>query len=281
MNRLFFYTLILLLITGCSVKSVNFSNDMYALNNPQGTTFDCKCDYNQTKAHSGTKSYSKPRLKSMANEAYEYAVMSFNTYSDVTQIKISDWKREERFESSKGFGADVYSSTNGSNEMVIAFRGTDGLMAINDHIFANLYINWFSNGQFSQADEIYKHVLYKYHPNKITTTGHSLGGGLALRISLLNKDVDAYVFDSSIRTGVGIGANNIWGNKIISMRDSGEMLALFRHLPLFKKLKKNGGVYRYNFLGGNFSKEHNMQRFMQCMYIAGKLTEQEYSNGCK
>lgn len=275
MNKLPLYFFLLSLISGCSIKTVNFSTQKYSLKG----SLDCKCKYNETKKHRGPTAYNKPRLKQMARTAYVYAMMSVNAYASEPQINIPGWEKKESFKSSKGFGADVYLSTT-NNEAIIAFRGTDGIFALNDHIFANFYINWFSGGQFSQADEIYKHVVYKYHPNKITTTGHSLGGGLALRISLLNKGVDAYIFDSSVRTGTGIGSKNIWGNTIVSIRDSGELLSLFRYSSLFKKIKGNGGDYRYNFLGGSAGDEHSMQRFAQCMYIAGVFSS-EYDAGCK
>lgn len=270
--RILSSVVLLFLLSGCGIKTVPVYDATYSLATPNNK-FDCKCRYNETKKHSGDNAYCRTTLKAIAKKSYPYAIMSSNAYPGGTQIDIADWDKVERFESAKGFGADVYLSTN-RESAVIAFRGTDNIA---DWIFANFYINLFSGGQFSQADEVYNHVVYKYHPEKITTTGHSLGGGLAMRISFRNKGVDAFVFNSSSRTATGVSTKNIWQNKIISIRDSGEALAPLRRLPLFDRTEE----YRYNFSGGNPINEHNMERFARCLFTAAELSDSEYISNSK
>jgi pimeloyl-ACP methyl ester carboxylesterase len=60
---------------------------------------------------------------------------------------------------------------------------------------------------------------------KIIVTGHSLGGGIALEVSLKRENVDAYVFNTSPRFSAD--GYNI-DNKRVSVVEHGEILKALR-----------------------------------------------------
>jgi hypothetical protein len=262
-----------MLNTGCTtINSVTppSTEDISILDETIGSAFSCKCEYHKTKRNT----YDRNKLNNFANIAYVYALMSSNAYDDEPQIEIPGWRRLERFETWKGFGADVYVSPN--NHLAIAFRGTDGL-SFNDWFWGNF--NLSGGGQYDDADDFFKMLQTKYGKKPTIVTGHSLGGGLALHIAILNDKVDAYVFDSSPRVFVNSQYDN-YDNNIYFISESGEALAGIRKIfTTPKKIKPY--YYRYNYLGGNFVKEHGMQNFSQCMYKSHILTDIKYTEECK
>jgi hypothetical protein len=281
----FILAIFVILSTGCTtINSVPLpSQDISSFNSPIGTLFDCKCKYNETKKHSPSGSkppYNKIRLKRMAGEAYIYAIMSFNAYDDRPQIDIPNWDRVKRFETWKGFGVDVYLSNN-HEDMVVAFRGTDGFTGFNDWFWGNFNLFW--EGQYADADDAFiqiEQIADKYNitNDHIITTGHSLGGGLAMHIAILHDGIDSYVFNPSPRV-FAQGKYDKYNNRIVLIAESGEVLSVAR--KGFSTLPKiNPEEYRYNYLGGNFFKEHVMQNFSQCMYKTAKLTDADYNLEC-
>lgn len=230
----------------------------------------CKCGYEKRFTVLDSDRFA---LDKLSNEIYPYAIMSSNAYENKPQISIPDWKRIKRIKNNRGFSADIYLSDD-KKSVVIAFRGTDDKK---DWRNANLDTN--IEGQYSDADSLFSMVLKEYGDKKITTTGHSLGGGLALHISLANQGVDAFVFDTTPR----IFAGNNYGkyeNRRVLVYDSGEVLELLR--GFFSTLKKfNLEKYRYNFLGGNLVHEHSIEDFSRCMYASIKVQESKYADNCK
>lgn len=116
-----------------------------------------------------------------------------------------------------GLAYDIYEKKD-SDEVVFAIRGTDSL--IRDFLFAN-----FSVGLSPQYQEINEAVnqYIEHHPNKkIVATGHSLGGGLSLSVSVhchygdyVGHTIDAITFDSSPRIFDGAGDHHQKGNRIL------------------------------------------------------------------
>lgn len=231
----------------------------------------CKCSYEKRFTFLVSD---RSELDKLSKEIYPYAIMSTNAYDRKRQISIPGWERIKRAEKKQhGFGADIYLSDD-KKSVVIAFRGTDDKK---DWRNANLDTN--IEGQYSDADSLFSMVLKEYGDKKITTTGHSLGGGLALHISLANHGVDAFVFDTTPR----IFAGNNYGkyeNRRVLVYDSGEVLELLR--GFFSTLKKfNLEKYRYNFLGGNLVHEHSIEDFSQCMYASINVQDSKYADNCK
>ena len=231
----------------------------------------CKCSYEKRFTFFVND---RSELDKLSNEIYPYAIMSTNAYDHKPQISIPGWKRINRAEKKQhGFSADIYLSDD-EKSVVIAFRGTDDKK---DWRNANFDIN--IEGQYSDADRLFSTVLKEYGNKKIMTTGHSLGGGLALHISLANQGVDAFVFDTTPRIFAG---NNYekYKNRRVLVYDSGEVLELLR--GFFSTLKKfNSEKYRYNFLGGNLVHEHSIEAFSRCMYASINVQESKYADNCK
>ncbi|AKF25029.1 hypothetical protein YH65_06205 [Sulfurovum lithotrophicum] len=230
----------------------------------------CKCSYN---TRFGIFKEDINILNTVSQESYVYAIMSSNAYNRKVQIDIPGWKRTKRMINQHGFSADIYVSDD-EKRVVIAFRGTDDK---NDWKYGNTDIDL--DGQYGDADELFKYVLSEYPGKTIMTTGHSLGGGLAMHISLLNKDVDAVVFHPSPRVFANRNYDQ-YENLITIIYEAGEILTFVR--KLFSTLKKiKHQTYRYNFLGGLSVKEHSIEAFARCMYASLHKKESQYEALCK
>ena len=235
----------------------------------------CACDYNQ---FTFAKDKNISELKLTAELVWKYAIMSNNAYKidEKSQVQIPGWKRIKRFEdmSDTGFSADLYESTISPKRVVIAFRGTDELKDFK----TNLSLG--ERRQYDRAERLYKRIKKEYGNDvKIDVTGHSLGGGLAMHISLLYKNVDSYVFNSSPRVFDG-GKYDKNGNRFISISESGEILSLIR--KVFRTIKKiDPKIYRYNFLAGHSIAEHSIMKLARCLYASSKNTQAKYNESCK
>lgn len=124
-----------------------------------------------------------------------------------------------------GLAFDIYEK-DGSNDVIFAFRGTNNYK---DYLWANFAI-WPFNLQYRQAKDDF--LLYRDNPRnsrkKINVTGHSLGGGLSLCISV-NFKIDAITFNPSPRVFDGFG-NEPKKAERIAVYEKGEVLDLARKL---------------------------------------------------
>ena len=201
------------------------------------------------------------KLSNYANDTFVYALMSSNAYNDSTQFIIPNWKRVQRLESLLGLEADVYEyQKEGKLErIVIAFRGTEASWS--DWVYGNL--NWcfygHLQGQYGDAEDVYLKVsnIPKYNKIPIAVTCHSLGGGLAIHLSLL-KDIDAYVFNPSPRICVnGDKLDKQNNNKRVVISETGEILhGISNYSFNFQELSTDRG--NIDLLEGGSVKEHNM-----------------------
>jgi putative lipase involved disintegration of autophagic bodies len=178
--------------------------------------------------------------------------MSSNAYegSYYFDLRKQGWNFLSRYEANNGFGADIYINES-KKSIVIAFRGTD---TFKDWSCGNANIFW--KGQYKTSLNLVKKIKNKYKDYKFISVGHSLGGGLALHISLWRKGVEAIAFDSSPR--VFKPRKNMKKNKKIIIYEDGEILENIR--KIFFLLNKIGKVeyYKYDFLKGLGIKEHSM-----------------------
>jgi predicted esterase YcpF (UPF0227 family) len=259
-----------LVSTELSVVPLSIESPLSALIADKKALKACKCGYESrfTVLHKN-----RSDLDKTSNEIYPYAIMSANAYDHKLQISIPGWKRIKRIKSNHGFSADIYNSDD-EKSVVIAFRGTDDKK---DWPYANLKLS--PGGQYSDADDLFSMILKENSGKKIITTGHSLGGGLAIHISLANEGVEAFVFNPSPRIFAGKNYGK-YDNRIVLAYESGEILESLRKLfTTLKKIKIE--EYRYNFLGGNIAGEHSSEPFARCMYASINTQESEYSNICK
>lgn len=140
-----------------------------------------------------------------------------------------------------------------SNEVIFAFRGTNSKK---DYLTANFAI-WPFSLQYTQAGQAFRQYMASHPDKKVTVTGHSLGGGLALSMSV-RYGVDAVVFDSSPRIFDGLGDKHQPATRVL-VYESGEILAVAR--KLWKKklddviLPEN--IYKATFDFGGASKHRS------------------------
>lgn len=185
-----------------------------------------------------------------AAENFEYAMMASNSYKhDPTTINyfIPRWTQVSRLESDSGLAIDVYEQIGNDDavrEVAIVYEGTN---------FSNLS-DWKFNfalvqpNQFKEALSHAQSIRNQYGKIPITAIGHSLGGGLALNISMLVDDVKGVAFNSSPRAFWGEEDQDN-GNPRIHLYEVGEILGPLTRTYL--RLRLSGGQMlpvRYNFL---------------------------------
>lgn len=137
---------------------------------------------------------------------------------------------------------DIWEHQN-SNKTVISFKGTDEKI---DWVVAN---SWF--GPSVPYKSAKKHVkdYIKKHPEReksLVVTGHSLGGGLALSISLwLGKD--AYVFNSSPRVYDGWGDHKEPATRKAIYQENEALSKVRSFWPKFFEVMNEDDIFQTNF----------------------------------
>lgn len=158
-------------------------------------------------------------IRDTAQESFIFAQMAANTYGDSPQFKLpleySLIKMQDN--DSIGFAYSIYENKK-ENTVIISFRGTEGFK---DWWYGNLLASQNKSG-LNLFDDIKKSYS---NDTKFLVTGHSLGGGIALEVSLKRENVDAYVFNTSPRFSAD--GYNI-ENKRVSIVEHGEVLKALR-----------------------------------------------------
>lgn len=151
-----------------------------------------------------------------------------------------------------GLAYDIFEKQN-SNEVIFAFRGTDSKR---DYINANLAV-WPFSGQYRQARKAFQEYLKNHPDKKVTVTGHSLGGGLALSMSV-RYGVDAVVFDSSPRVFDGLGDKHAPAMRVM-VYEGGEILASVRKIwkKKFLTVVPRENIYKASFDFGGANKHRS------------------------
>jgi pimeloyl-ACP methyl ester carboxylesterase len=136
-----------------------------------------------------------------------------------------------------GIHFDAYIREAGIPSVVVAFRGTR-LWEWRDWV-ANF--SWFTgvlpiDSEYAAAREVFMDIRqqattrFGSKPNSYVTTGHSLGGGLALHVAAGFPCVDAVVFDSSFVTNAFLFSDPFPGGTTIHIYDKDDELTKFRNL---------------------------------------------------
>jgi putative lipase involved disintegration of autophagic bodies len=168
-----------------------------------------------------------------------YAMMSSNSYhkDDRPRFPLEEigWKQiardgKETTEPSysfwlTGLSFDIYKK-NSVNEYVFVYRGTDSKI---DYLTASIPITFFMSPQYKSANKKFRQFIASIpKDSKVTVTGHSLGGGLALSASV-RYGQDAVVFDSSPRIFDGLGDEHLPAKRT-AIYQTGEVLEKFRKM---------------------------------------------------
>ncbi len=167
-----------------------------------------------------------------------YAMMSANAYKKKSgrirfKLKQLGWEQvdldgEPTNKTTKehkisGLAYNIYEKA-GSNKVVFAFRGTDSKR---DYLWGNFSVPPF-NFQYHQARKAIKKYLIENSHKNVVATGHSLGGGLALSVSV-HHGIKAFTFDPSPRIFDGIGNMHEPAERII-VYQKGEILQIARKI---------------------------------------------------
>lgn len=186
--------------------------------------------------------------KEVAAQYAIYAMLSSNCYHkkkrEIFKVEKLGWtllKTNKRFFG--GLAYDIYQHSPTEN-LVWAFRGSDGMM---DFINANFsFLPSLFGNQYRLANEDFSQFLADNDASEVSVCGHSLGGGLALSMSV-RHGVPAITFDTSPRVFDGLGNHHQSATRII-IYESGEILQKIRaHYPKIKEVVSEECVYRCDF----------------------------------
>ena len=201
-------------------------------------------------------------IREISQKSWKYAQLSKNVYNKEIQFnvtpyfdKIGDYERPEI-----SFFASVYLNKK-SKEYVVVFRGTD---SFKDFSTGN---NPFKSRQNNYALELFDKLKDSLKFQKCTVTGHSLGGGISMHLSLNRENVVAYSFNGSpvFKNRMKIE------NERYSIVENGEVLKMTRIFgreatQLYTSINCNPG---------NPIAQHDMQKFAVCLTKIASFSDDE------
>jgi hypothetical protein len=184
----------------------------------------------------GGMSEPAPLSAKIAGDYALHALLAANAYHKAGQtrfpVELLGWRQVDLAgqptdrptrESGTGLAYDIYEKQD-SNEVIFAFRGTDSKR---DFVHANAAVGPLRL-QYEQARKEFHDYVEKHPLKKVSATGHSLGGGLALTVSC-REGKDAVAFDSSPRVSDGLEDIDLPANRVMIFED-GDVLTGFRKL---------------------------------------------------
>lgn len=238
------------------------------------------CDYRSQDLARGASSmflHSTDHLD-MAPRAFAYAAMANNVYrspDDKPVFRLPGWTLTERKESASGLVLEVLERRDAGRlaEVVVAYKGTD-FEEKNDWR-ANLSINR-EPVQYEEAQGHFEGLLNKpaYAGVPITVTGHSLGGGIALNVSLRHstqaRPIRAFVFNTSPRGFYTPIDFDVRAERVL-IDERADFLWAGR-LPWARKLGRlNATKLTYNFLDFNYFTGKNIEEHSIYLLTRGLL----------
>ena len=204
-------------------------------------------------------------IRVLASHSWKYAQLCKNVYNKNFTYKIDSYFDELRnFENkSISFYARLYREKT-NNRLILVFRGTD---SIRDFLTGN---NPFYQAQNNYGQLIFNNIKNQYPNHQITVAGHSLGGAIAINISLNNENVIAYSFNGS-----PVFKNRLnFENTRFSIVEYGEVLKIPR---IFGR----EATQEYTSIGcsrGNPVSQHDMQKLATCLTRIARFEDSEALN---
>lgn len=183
---------LLLALLGCATVSRGTASSLVAgdvCNQPDSTYLD------RYKPEGAQFSY-----QDYAEQTYLYAQLADNAYPEPFPWVLPDSIRLMRSveDTATGFAARVYEfgRVGAPSKVMIAYRGTEGPFFVSKDWGQG---NWTTN-QHPHAEALFDSVRARYPKSVLVhSTGHSLGGALALQVSITNDHASAFVFNTSYR----------------------------------------------------------------------------------
>ena len=131
------------------------------------------------------------------------------------------------------------------NKTVFAYKGSDGVV---DWIVANLWPFGPSVPYKSALKKVREYKLEKGNQGKIIiATGHSLGGAIAVSMSLWEKGVEAYSFNGSPRFYDGLGDNKEKNIREAIFQEKDTLFNISKKYPKFVEVMNSDDIYQTNF----------------------------------
>jgi hypothetical protein len=195
------------------------------------------------------------QIRRTAAENYVYAQLSSDVYNEPPLFVIPSVTRLELTEDDGiGFGYGLYRRTNGDgpDDLIIAFRGTD-FSQREDWAYGNIVPLHNQRGL-----AVFRRIRDAHPGLPITVTGHSLGGGIATYVSLVEPVAQSVVFNSSPRFRA---PRDAVVNKRTSIVEYGEVLKATRIFGReADQLYMSIGCTR-----GNPVRQHKMRLLAECL----------------
>jgi hypothetical protein len=232
-------------------------------------------------------SYSKivPRnvTGSVAGENAYLAMMSSNTYHkekrEYFPIENIGWQqftfddkpmakpyRPTFKDDWNGLAYNIYKK---EKNTVFAYRGTDGFW---DWIFANLSLVY--SPAYSKAFKMFKTYKDSHPTENIIVTGHSLGGGIALGVSVRNEGVEAVVFDPSPRIFNGLENYDKKAERTVIYQEKEILETVRKGWTTIPKIVSNKKIYKSSC---DFKKKsnHRGDLLAKCLLRMGMQSNKE------
>lgn len=217
------------------------------------STFIASCCFNSKSQLTGCDHSSGwcNEIRAEAVKSWKYAQLSKNVYNKEFQYNVDNYfeKLQEYPNDDLDFYAALYRDKK-NDDYVLVFRGTDSLA---DMVTGNRP----GSPQNKYALSIFDTVKMTYKQKHFVVAGHSLGGGIAMHLSLNKDQVTAYSFNGS---PVFKNIDN-YKNDRHSIVEYGELLKLTR---LFGR----SATQLYTSIGctdGNPIHQHDMRILATCL----------------